>query len=120
MHAVAQRQVLLHTKIVLHVPAELIMRILDERIADALRVLRRQASLVCGEVRELKSSKSIVEFVAAITCGVELPAKTNSVFLERVVDVVCDLQIELVSSTRALRAAVVEGARNQNRSSKTR
>ena len=57
-HAVTERQILAHAKVVLNVPAELILRIFNQWIADALRELRRQAGFERGEIRELKSAES--------------------------------------------------------------
>src|SRR6185369_15666666 len=117
--AVAERQILAHAKIVLNVPAELILSILHRRITDALRELGRQSCFESVEIRELKSPEGIRPLVAAIPAGFELPTETHTVFLERVVDVVRELEIELPATAASLRAPVVKCARNQNRASQT-
>src|SRR6185369_4160635 len=58
-HAVAERQVLAHAKVVLNVPAELILSILHSRVADALCELSRQSGFESIDIRELKSAKRI-------------------------------------------------------------
>src|ERR1043165_7507794 len=114
-HAVTQREVLAHAPIVLHVPAELRLTVLDGRIANALRELRRQSGLERGEVRKLKSPESICRVVAFVSAGFQLHTKTNAVFFERVVDVVVELEFELTAAAAPLRAAVVESARHEDR-----
>src|SRR6185369_8049958 len=114
-HAVAERQVLAHAKVVLNIPAELILSILHGRIADALRELGRQSGFECIDIRELKSAEWIRSFVAAIAAGLELPAETKTMFLECIIDIVRKLDIKLPATATPLRAAVVERARNQNR-----
>ena len=94
-HAVAERQILAHAEIVLNVPAELILPILHRRIADALRVLRRQSGFESSEIGKLKRAERIGPIVTAIAARFELRAETNAMFLERVVDVVCELEVEL-------------------------
>src|SRR6185369_4696271 len=118
-HAVAERQVLAHAKVVLNIPAELILSILHGRIADALRELGRQSGFECIDIRELKSAEWIRSFVAAIAAGLELPAETKTMFLECIIDIVRKLDIKLPATATPLRAAVVERARNQNRAAQT-
>ena len=99
-HAVTERQILSHAEIVLNVPAKLILPVLHRRIADALRVLRRQSRFVSSEIGKLKRAKRIGPVVTAIAAGFELGAETKSMFLERVVNVVCEFKIELTCDRR--------------------
>src|SRR6185312_14314356 len=52
--------------------------------------------------------------VAAITTGFELNSKTNAVLFQRIIDIVIELELELISSTSALRTTAIESARHQN------
>src|ERR671926_730718 len=117
--AVAQRQVLAHAKVVLNVPAKLILAILHRRIADALRVLRGQSRFISSEICELESAERISAIVTAITTGFDLRAETKSVFRECVVHVVREFEVELSAAAASLRAAVVERTRHEDRLAQT-
>ena len=65
------RQVLPHSIVILNVPAELILAILDRRIADASRELSRPFIFERLEIGKLESPKRIRPVVAAVTSGLE-------------------------------------------------
>src|SRR5262249_23740096 len=114
-HAVAERQVFAHAIIVLHVPAKLILAILHCRIAEPLCVLRGQCELERRPVRELKSAKPDRRLVTRLGIGVTLQPETDAVLVARVINVVDEFKLELTTTARSLRAAVVESTGNENR-----
>ena len=110
----ADRQLLPHTDVVLHIEPELGLRDRDARIANVARERRRLAERARVEAGEREGAGRVPQLARSIAAGLELQPRAYGVSAGRDVEVVVQLEEIEAAASRNLGAAAVERVQDEH------
>ena len=111
----AERDAAGDADVVLQVPPELGVAVLDQRITAALGVSRRPSSVEVVEAGKRERAAHVAGVVAAVAAGLEQEAGAGRVPADGVIEVGGELEVGALSSAFDLRAAGVERLEHEQR-----